>query len=92
MAFRPLHWAQQLFIACDQLLNVLITPFQSSAWADESMSSRCYRAHRDGKIAGRMFMPIIDFLFIWQVKEHCRMAYLKECARYNSPPEMRIVK
>ena len=49
MAFRPKHWFLQLFIACDQLANVLITPLQSSAWADESMSSRCYRAWRDGK-------------------------------------------
>lgn len=55
------------------------------------MSSRCYRAWRDGKIAGRFFMPIIDFLFLWQTEEHCRNAYLKECARYNSPPEMRVV-
>lgn len=92
MAFRPKHWFLQLFIACDQLANVLITPLQSSAWADESMSSRCCRAWRDGKIAGRIFMPIIDFMFLWQTEEHCRNAYIKECARYNSPPEMRIVK
>lgn len=90
MSFKPVQWATQLFIACDQLANVLITPLQSSAWADETLSSRCYRAHRDGKVAG-VFMKPIDWLFSWQTDEHCRNAYLKERARANLPPEFREV-
>lgn len=90
MSFRPVQWGVQLFIACDQLANVLITPFQSSAWADETLSSRCYRAHRDGKVAG-VFMRPIDLLFRWQGTEHCRGAYDQERKRASLPPEFREV-
>jgi len=88
------HWFLQLFIAVDQLANVLVTPFSKSAWADETLSCRSYRAWRDGKIMGKIWMPIIDALFFWQkqppgVIGHCHGAYLKEKARYNMPPEMR---
>lgn len=82
-------WGYQLFIALDQLLNVLITPLQVGAYADETMSSRAYRMHRDGKPWGRVLMPIIDFLFAWQTPEHCKHAYLKERARVQLPPEFR---
>lgn len=88
------HWLTQLFIAVDQLLNVLITPFSSGAWADETLSCRAYRMWRDGKPWGRIWMPVIDFLFKWQKLRpealgHCHNAYLKERERYNSPPELR---
>lgn len=89
MSFKPLQWAQQLFIAVDQLVNVLSTPFQSSAWADETLSSRIYRGHRDGKVLGRLLMPPVDLLFRWQTKQHCYHAYLKEQERMNLPPEFR---
>lgn len=88
------HWFLQLFIALDQLLNVLITPFSSGAWADETLSCRAYRMWKDGKPWGKVMMPIIDFLFKWQTIPpnaigHCHAAYLKEKTRYNSPPELR---
>lgn len=82
-------WAYQLFIAIDQLLNVLITPLQAGAYADETMSSRAYRMHRDGRPWGRVLMPVIDLLFRWQIAEHCRHAYIKEQARLQLPPEFR---
>ena len=82
-------WFYELFIALDQLLNVLITPLQGGAYADETMSSRAYRMHRDGKPWGRLLMPVIDLLFRWQVAEHCRHAYEKERARVQLPPEFR---
>lgn len=82
-------WGYQLFIALDQLLNVLITPLQVGAYADETMSSRAYRMHRDGKPWGRVLMPVIDWAFAWQIEEHCRHAYLKEQARLQLPPEFR---
>lgn len=85
----PKAWAYQLFIAFDQLLNVIITPLQSGAWADETLSSRAYRMHRDGKWWGRIWMPVIDALFRWQTTEHCRHAFDKERARLHVPPEMR---
>jgi len=90
------HWWIQLFIALDQLLNVLVTPLHAGAWADETLSCRAYRMWAAGKPWGRFWMPVIDALFVWQsqapgVIGHCHGAYLKEMARYNMPPEMRDV-
>ncbi len=83
------HWFVQLFIAVDQLLNVLVTPFHSGAWADETLSCRAYRMYAEGKTWGLIWMPIIDALFFWQGKGHCQRAYENEKKRYNLPPEMR---
>ncbi len=88
------HWSLQLFIAVDQLLNVLVTPLSKSAWADETLSSRAWRMYAANKPWGRIWKPVIDLLFFWQSQEygvqgHCHGAYLKEKARYNLPPEMR---
>jgi hypothetical protein len=87
------HWFIQLFLALDQLANVLATPFASSAWADETLSSRSYRAWRDKKFFG-FTMQIIDKLFFWQAIRpdaigHCHQAYLSEIEKRNLPPEMR---
>lgn len=95
---RMLHVLLQLFLALDQLAGVLLAlPFPSAwrgTWADETLSSRAYRADRDGKVFGRIWRPIIDALFFWQPQEpgtegHCHGAYLKERARYSLPPELR---
>lgn len=84
-------WIYQLLIAIDQLLNVLITPLQAGAWADETMSARAYRMHRDGKPWGRILRPVIDWLFAWQAAEggHCRRAYERERERFHQAPEYR---
>ena len=84
------QYPQQLFIAADQLLNALIPPIDGTvSYADETLSARCYRAHRDGKIMGKLFMPVIDLLFFWQGPGHCRNAYIKEFERKNYPEEYR---
>lgn len=83
------QYPQQVFIAFDQLLNALIPPFGALSYADETLSARTYRAYKDGHIAGKVFMPIIDILFLWQTKQHCYHAYLKEKERRNLPPEYR---
>lgn len=83
------HWFIQLFIACDQLLNVLITPFSAGAWADETLSSRAFRMHGEGKPWGRFWMPVIDWLFSWQTPEHCRYSFEEERKRLQVPPELR---
>ena len=55
-------WGEQVFLALDQLANVLPPPLDGTiGYADETLSARCYRAHRDGKIFGRMFMPPIEW-------------------------------
>lgn len=62
-------------IAFDQLLNALLL-----GSPDETLSSRAYRADRDGKVFGRIFRPVIDTLFFWQ-QRHCYDAYLAEVQR-----------
>jgi hypothetical protein len=88
------HWFVQLFIAVDQLLNVLITPFSGSVWADETLSSRAWRMYVLNKPWGKFWKPVIDSLFFWQtipkgVDGHCHYAYLREKEMYGHPPEMR---
>ena len=86
-----LGWGRQLFIAVDQLLNVLATPFHRGAWADETLSARAYRAHKDGRRWGKFWMPVIDVLFFWQGNGsgHCERAYIAERERLQAPPETR---
>ena len=84
------QYPQQAFIAFDQLVNALIPPIGGTlSWADETLSARSYRAHRDGKLFGRITLPVIDLLFRWQTKEHCKNAWRKELDRHNLPPEYR---
>lgn len=82
------HGLMQLFIAFDQLLNVLLlNPFSLNTWADETISSRCGRlGHR---YPYKIFKVVIDALFFWQGPNHCVNAYNKELTRYQFPPEMR---
>lgn len=81
---------KQALIALDQLANALIPPLDGTvSYADETLSARAYRAHRDGKMLGRVFMPLIDLLFFWQGPGHCKNAYIKEFERKNHPEEYR---
>ena len=83
-------YGTQVFIAADQLLNALIPPIDGTlSYADETLSARSYRAHRDGKLFGKITMPVIDLLFFWQGPNHCRNAYIKEFERKNYPDEYR---
>lgn len=77
----------QLFIAIDQLINVL---FLGSA--DETLSARAWRTEKNGRIFGTIFRPIIDLLFAWQDTNglgHCQQAYEREKAKFYLPPEYR---
>ena len=83
----------QIFIAVDQLCNALIPPLDGTlSYADETLSARSYRAHRDGKLLGKLTMPIIDALFWWQGPRHCYHAYRKEIERKQYPAEYRSVQ
>ena len=81
---------EQVFIASDQLVNALIPPLDGTvSYADETLSARSYRAHRDGKILGKLTMKPINLLFFWQGPDHCKNAYTKEFDRKNYPSEYR---
>jgi hypothetical protein len=83
----------QVFIAVDQLCNALIPPIDGTlSYADETLSARSYRAHRDGKLLGKITMPVIDALFWWQGPNHCYHAYRKEIERKQYPAEYRSVQ
>ena len=85
------EWGVQILLALDQLANVLPPPIDGTvSYADETLSARCYRAHRDGKRFGLLFMPPIDWFFgLWQGPGHCKNAYIKEFERKNYPEEYR---
>lgn len=72
---------KQVLIALDQLVNALF-----GGWADETMSSRCYRWHRDGIRSWPM--RLVDALFWWD-DDHCEESYWSEIERNQLPPEMR---
>lgn len=82
------HWLLQLLIALDQLANVLITPLDGGAWADETLSSRAWRMERAGKPWGQLLRPVIDTLFWWD-RDHCRTSYESELWARQLPPEAR---
>jgi hypothetical protein len=89
MNFR--HGLYQLFIAFDQLCNVVLgNPFSAETWADETVSSRCGRlGHR---YPYKIFRVLLDALFYpFQGPNHCWNAYQKELTRYQSPPEKRNI-
>lgn len=70
-----MSYLHALFVAFDQLLNTILL-----GSPDETLSSRAYRADRDGKRFGRIFRPAIDTLFFWQTR-HCYAAYVAEVQR-----------
>jgi len=82
------HGLIQLFIAFDQLVNVITNPFSEQTWADETISSRCGRlGHR---YPYKFYKVIIDAMFRpFQGPNHCVNAYKKELTRYHFPPDMR---
>jgi hypothetical protein len=84
------HGWIQLFIACDQLANVLTNPFSSETWADETLSSRCGRlGHR---YPYKFWIVVVDIGFYWQTWSmgHCVRAMNNERARTQLPPRLRI--
>lgn len=76
----------QPLIALDQLINTLIPPY-CDAWADETLSSRCWRNGRDGGgwAAAR---AIIDAI-CWLDPQHCFSSYVAEFERKQLPNELR---
>lgn len=76
-----MSYFRNLLVAVDQLLNAVL-----HGWADETLSSRCYRLRRDGNISWPA--NVIDTLFFWE-KAHCKSSYESEQERRHLPPEFR---
>lgn len=80
-----MHHFKQVLIAIDQLLNTFFM-----GWADETLSSRCFRRKRDGIRSWPA--NLVDTLFFWDTKDgknHCELSYLSEVERNQLPPEFR---
>jgi hypothetical protein len=75
-----------ILIAIDQLATVILGGFP-----DETLSSYAYRLDLQGKPGGKLFRPLIDWLFSWQRLEdgHCKASYDEERLRLQFPPELR---
>jgi len=75
-----------ILIALDQLITTLI-----GGYPDESLSSYAYRMNVQRKPWGRVWRPVIDWLFSWQrlPDGHCSAAYDEERKRLQYPPILR---
>ena len=76
------NYLYHVLVALDQLINALL-----AGHADETLSSRAWRAYVKGKIFGKIFKPLIDGLFFLFEKDHCYNAYMSELSRKQFPSE-----
>ena len=72
-----------LLIAIDQLLWVVLT--LGKGHPDETISAAAWRMEQQGKLAGRILRPLIDFLFSPLERDHCRLSAESEKARAQLP-------
>lgn len=72
-----------ILIALDQFVYVLITLGYGSP--DETMSSAAYRMEAKGRIAGRIFRPLFDWMFSRIEKDHCWKSFVSEKTRSHLP-------
>lgn len=77
------NYILQILIAIDQVFNALL-----GGYADETLSARAWRTEQKGRIFGKFFRPLIDFVLFVQ-PDHCFQAYESEQKRRHLPPEMR---
>lgn len=79
-------WLWQILVALDQLGNAML-----GGWADETLSARAYRADRDGKVLGRIFRPMFDWVFerLADEQDHCARAHASEVGLSHLPPAYR---
>jgi hypothetical protein len=75
-----------VLICADQLAFSIITLGSSSP--DETMSAGAYRLEQQGRLAGRIFRPIIDKV-MWFDPYHCRRAHEAEIKGYQRPKGFR---
>lgn len=78
-------YAYKLLVAVDQLVNALL-----GGWPDETLSSRCWRWHKDGVRSWPC--RIIDIIFWWDTaggSRHCELSWESERKGRQLPPELR---
>lgn len=68
--------SMNILISLDQLIYSIIT--LGNAAPDETMSAGAYRLEQEGRWQGKLFRPVIDWLFTYIQTDHCMKAYLAE--------------
>lgn len=77
-----LRYVLNILIGLDQFINTLV-----GGYPDETLSASAYLGEREGKWFGRIFRPIIDFLFWPLERNHCRRAFEAEF-NYSQRPRL----
>ena len=77
-----------LLIALDQLAFVLLT--LGAGHPDETLSAAAWRVEKAGKPWGRIFRPVIDFIFLPMERNHCYRSYISEQRGAQLPKEYRL--
>ena len=72
-------------ISLDQLAWVVITLGHGSP--DETISAALWRLEQRGKLAGKLFRPVVDLIFRPLETDHCQRAYEAEKYGRQLPKE-----
>jgi hypothetical protein len=75
-----------ILIALDQFLWVILT--LGNGQPDETISAALYRMETQGKPAGKLFRPLVDWLF-WFDPKHCQNSYNAEFKKLQLPDSYR---
>lgn len=70
-----------LLIAIDHLCLVLLT--LGNCARGETISASAWRQEQNGKLQGRIFRPLIDFLFYFVERDHCMESWIAERHIYH---------
>jgi hypothetical protein len=70
-----------MFWALDHLVLAVVTLGDCRPY--EMISSALFLLKRDGKLIGRVFVPIVDFLLRPLGKDHCEQSYLWQKGIYK---------
>ena len=70
-------------IAIDHLALAVIT--LGNCKRGETISAAAWSLEQNGKLAGRIFRPVIDWLFTRIERNHCQVSWLAEKHMYRSP-------
>lgn len=63
-----------LMLALDHLALVLVTA--GNCKPGEYLSSAAWSLEQDHKTLGRIFRPLIDWLFTWVNRDHCYQSWI----------------
>ena len=72
-----------LLIAIDHLIFAVAT--LGSCRRGETISAAAWALEQNGKRQGKISRPVIDWLFTWIERDHCKVSYESEKHMYTTP-------